>query len=198
MITIRIHGHAARTHRAAPTLCLLAGLACAGTPALAQPPQPPAPQGQPQTPANPADQLVGLFGATCLHFAANPSGLRGFLTQQGAPVMPAQAREAFLAGRAGQVFDVSVPGVNLALVSLDDGGCEAVAEKANRDEVVANLQTEAREANDTITPVGAQADTGPNGVQHAAFQITASGKQMHVLVSTAPAPPQAVITLAPK
>jgi hypothetical protein len=112
--------------------------------------------------------------------------------------MPAQARDAFLAGRAGQVFDVSVPGVNLALVSLDDGGCEAVAEKANREEVLSNLQTAAREANETITPVGSQADTGPNGVQHAAFELTSQGKQMHVLVSTAPAPPQAVLTLAPK
>ena len=145
-----------------------------------------------------ADQLVGLFGATCMHFGGDVRGLRGFLSQQGAPVMPAQARDAFLAGRSGQVFDVSVPGVNLALVSLDDGGCEAVAEKANGTEVLSTLQQAAREAGATMTPLGAQSDSGPNGVRHSAYQLAVGGKQMHVLVSTAPAAPQAVITLAPK
>jgi hypothetical protein len=163
-------------------------------PGMGQPGQP----GQQQPPANPADQLVGLFGATCMHFGGDVHGLRGFLTQQGAPVMPAQARDAFLAGRSGQVFDVSVPGVNLALVSLDDGGCEAVAEKASGSEVLGTLQQAAREAGAKMTPLGAQSDAGPNGVQHSAYQLVVNGKQMYVLVSTAPAAPQAVITLAPK
>ena len=169
--------------------------------------QPRAPQGQAmgqpgqagqQPPPNPADQLVGLFGATCMHFGGDVHGMRAFMTQQGAPVMPAQARDAFLAGRVGEVFDVSVPGVNLALVSLDDGGCEAVAEKANGSEVLGTLQQAAREAGATMTPLGAQSDAGPNGVHHAAYELVVNGKQMHVLVSTAPAAPQAVITLAPK
>jgi hypothetical protein len=184
------------------TFAVAAVLAVTAVPAGAQPQ---APQGQgmrqpgqPQPPANPADQLVGLFGATCMHFGADVRGLRGFLSQQGAPVMPAQARDAFLAGRTGQVFDVSVPGVNLALVSLDDGGCEAVAEKANGNEVLSTLQQAAREAGATMTPLGAQSDSGPNGVRHSAYQLAVGGKQMHVLVSTAPAAPQAVITLAPK
>jgi hypothetical protein len=158
----------------------------------------PAPPAGAQPPANPADQLVGLFGATCLHFAGDPKGLRGFLTQQGATVMPAQARDAFLAGRTGQVFDVSVPGVPLALVSLDDGGCEAVAEKANGDEVRNTLQQEATDAKTPLTPIGGQGEKGPNGVQHSAYSLTADGKAMHVLLSTAAASPQAVITLAPK
>jgi hypothetical protein len=170
----------------------------AASPASAQPaPAPAKAPGQPQTPANPADQLVGLFGATCLHFAGDTAGLRAFLTQQGAPAMPAQARDMFLANRKGQVYDASVPGVNLALVTLDDGGCEAVAEKAARAEVLSTLQQAATEAKVPLTPVGAQED-GPNGVQHSAYTLVAAGKQMHILVSTAPAPPQAVITLAPK
>jgi len=175
--------------RVIPLFCMLA---------LGAQAQPAPPAGAAQPPANPADQLVGLFGATCLHFAGDPSGLRGFLTQQGALVMPAQAREPFLAGRAGQVFDVSVPGVPLALVSLNDGGCEAVAEKANGDEVRNTLQQAAQEAKMPLTPLGGQAEKGPNGVQHSAYSLTAEGRTMHVLLSTAPASPQAVITLAPK
>jgi hypothetical protein len=179
----------AAMRRVIPLFCMLA---------LSAQAQPAPPAGSPQPPANPADQLVGLFGATCLHFAGDPMGLRGFLNQQGATVMPAQARDAFLAGRTGQVFDVSVPGVPLALVSLDDGGCEAVAEKADGDAVRNTLQQEAAEAKTPLTPLGAQAEKGPNGVQHSAYSLTADGKAMHVLLSTAAASPQAVITLAPK
>ena len=152
--------------RVIPLLCMLA---------LGAQAQPAPPGGAAQPPANPADQLVGLFGATCLHFAGDTAGLRGFLTQQGALVMPAQARAAFLAGRSGQVFDVSVPGVPLALVSLDDGGCEAVAEKANGDEVRNTLQQAAQEAKTPLTPLGGQAEKGPNGVQHSAYSLTAIG-----------------------
>jgi hypothetical protein len=157
-------------------------------------PAPPAPQG----PVSGADQVVGLFGATCLQYAGNVAGLRGFLAQQKAPEMPPQARDAFLAGRAGKAFDVSYQTVKLALVSFDDGGCEAVADQANPQEVLSTLQ-EAAQANQVVlTPLGAQPDKQHAGVQHEAFSVNAGGKTMHVLVSTAPAPPQAVLTLAPR
>jgi hypothetical protein len=88
--------------------------------------------------------------------------------------------------------------VNLALVSLDDGGCEAVAEKANPPEVLSTLQQAAKDAHATLTPLGAQSDAGRNGVQHTAYMLASNGRQMHVLVATAPSSPQAVIALAPK
>lgn len=145
-----------------------------------------------------ADQVVGLFGATCLHFAGDVAGMRGFLQQQGAPAMPAQARDAFLAGRPGQVFDVSYQNTRLALVSLDDGGCEAVADQADPAQVLAVLQQAAQENRVVLQPLGAQGEEKRPGVQHQAFAVTLGPKQMHVLVSTAPTAPQAVLTLAPK
>jgi hypothetical protein len=174
-------------------------LALLAAPAYAQQGAPPAgrpPAGSPPQGTG-AEELVGLFGAACLHFAGNPAGTRSFLTQQGVPQMPDKARDAFLAGRAGQVFDASEPGINLAVVSLNDGGCEAVVEKASPEEVLATLQRDAQAANTPLTALGGQADKGPNGVQHTAYAVTAGGKQMHILVSTATAAPQAVITLAP-
>jgi hypothetical protein len=171
--------------RILPILILLA------PPALAQ-------QAQPQPPGSGAEELVGLFGAACLHFAGNPAGTRGFLSQQGVPQMPDKARDAFLAGRKGQVFDASEPGVNLAVVSLDDGGCEAVVEQANPAEVLTTLQREAGTAHTPLTPLGNQADKSANGVQHTAYAVTEAGRQMHILVSTASAAPQAVLTLAPQ
>jgi hypothetical protein len=176
---------------------LLACLGClAGmmtSPAWAQgaPPMDPSADG--------ADQVVGLFGATCLHFSGDPAATRAFLQEQKAPEMPATAATAFLAGRPGKVYDVSYKTVKLALISLDDGGCEAVADQADPRQVIAVLTQSAREANVTLTPLGTQA-TPKNrpGVQQAAYGLTFGGKTMHVLVSTAAAPPQAVLTLVPK
>lgn len=152
----------------------------------------------PQPPATGADQVVGLFGATCLHFAGDARGIRAFLAQQGAPQMPEKARDAFLAGRAGQVFDVSYRDTRLALVSLDDGGCEAVADQADPGQVITTLQQAARENQVPLQPLGGQNTKGPSDVQHQAFAVTLGGRVMHILVSTAPSPPQAVLTLAPQ
>lgn len=175
----------------APLLAVMALLAAPAVSASAQP------AGQ-QPPGSGAEELVGLFGATCLHFAGSPSEVRGFLNEQKVPVMPQTARAAFLAGRAGQVFDASEPGINLAVVSLDDGGCETVVEKANPDEVLSTLIKTAQEAKTPLTPLGDQADKAANGVRHAAFALSENGRTMHILVSTASAAPQAVLTLAPK
>lgn len=146
-----------------------------------------------------ADQVVGLFGATCLHFAGDVAAMRAFLTQQSAPQMPAQARDAFLAGRAGQVFDVSYQSTKLALVSLNDGGCEAATEQADPKQVVAVLGQASQENKITLTPLGSQPDPKARaGVVQTAYSVTLGGKPMHVLVSTAPSPPQAVLTLVPR
>ena len=182
-----------------PLLGLIGGLLTAPVMALAQAP---APGAQPPTGAQPtpngADQLVGLFGATCLHFAGDTAGLRAFLTQQGAPVMPDQARTAFLAGRTGQAYDVSVPNVNLALVSLDNGVCEAVVEKAEPSEILPTLQRSAQEAQVNVQNLGTQADKTGKGIEHTALLLTSGAKKMHVLVSTAPQPPQAVLDFMPQ
>ncbi len=190
--------------QSAPAWAVLCALAAAPVAAPAQttmqaPASGPPGAGGAQPMPNGADQLVGLFGATCLHFSGDVAGLRAFLTQQGAPAMPDPARAAFLAGRTGQAYDVSVPNANLALVSLDDGGCEAVVEHANPSEIVPVLEQSAAEAHVTVQALGGQqADKNGRGVNHAAFLLTSAGKQMHVLVSTAPQPPQAVLTFVPK
>jgi hypothetical protein len=170
--------------------CLLAGLGA--MPALAQP----APQ---DSAGDGADQVVGLFGATCLRFPGDVAGMRGFLKEQKAPEMPEAARDAFLAGRPGDVFDVSYKTTKLALISMNDGGCEAVAETADPQQVVKILTDSARENGVTLTALGAQASPkGRPGVVQTGYGVTLNGQAMHILVSTAPAAPQAVLTLVPK
>ncbi len=171
----------------------LAGSAAWAPPACAQ--------GAPPADANVngADQVVGLFGATCLHFAGDVGATRAFLQEQKAPEMPAKAGDAFLAGRPGKVYDVSFKTVKLALISLDDGGCEAVADQADPAQVISVLTQSARENNVTLAPLGTQATPkGRPGVQQTAYGLSFGGRTMHVLVSTAAAPPQAVLTLVPK
>jgi hypothetical protein len=128
----------------------------------------PAPSQSDAAAVNGADQVVGLFGAACLQFAGDAGATRQFLN------------------------------VKLALVSLDDGACEAVVEQANPAEVLSTLQQAATENHVPLTALGTQADKKRQGVQHAAYSLTIGAKTMHVLVSTAAAPPQAVLTLVPR
>ena len=175
--------------------CLVLGACVIGGSAFAQ-------ETPPQTGAaavDGADQVVGLFGAACLQFAGNAQATRQFLDTQHAPEMPGQARDAFLAGRTGKAYDVSYQTVKLALVSLDDGACEAVVEQAQPSEVLSTLQQAATENHVVLTPLGpTENDKKRQGVQHTAYSLALAGKMMHVLVSTAAAPPQAVLTLAPR
>ncbi len=183
--------------RSTMLICLGALAAAACAPACAQPSSGQAGSSDPGYEG--ADQVVGLFGATCLHFGGDVAAMRGFLQQQKAPLMPAAARDAFLAGRQGEVYDVSYKTTKLALVSLNDGGCEAVVEKADPQQVISVLQQAARDNNAALTPLGTQAPAKNRlGVQQTAYGLTLDGRAMHILVSTAPAPPQAVLTLAPK
>ena len=146
-----------------------------------------------------AEQVVGLFSATCLNFAGDNAALRGFMEEQHAPRMPGQAETAFLAGRAGQVFDVSYQTTKLALVSLDDGACEAVAEHADGARVVSVLGQAAQENHVTLMPLGGQPDPkGRPGVKQTAYGLTLAGRPMHILVSTEVPAPEAVLTLVPK
>ena len=146
-----------------------------------------------------AEQVVGLFSATCLNFAGDNAALRGFLGEQHAPRMPAQAEAAFLAGRHGQVYDVSYQTTKLALVSLDDGACEAVAEHADGARVLAVLGQAAEENHVALTPLGSGPDPkGKPGVKQTAYSLTLAGRPMHILVSTEAPAPEAVLTLVPK
>ncbi len=142
-----------------------------------------------------ADQAVGLFMATCVRFPGDSAGLRGWVTGQGAPAMPRQASDAFLAGRAGQVFDVSYQSTRLALISLDDGGCEAVAEFADPGLVMSYVADALRQAAVPVTLKGDFADKQHPGVSQRVWQATLAGRQWVLNAVTAAQPPQASLGL---
>ena len=78
---------------------------------------------------------MGLFVQGCLPFAGNPAALRDWAKQADLQPVADQARAAFLHGAPGQVFDASVAGAKLALISSDDGICSAVTDQATTNQV---------------------------------------------------------------
>ena len=133
-----------------------------------------------------------------MNFASDVAALRGFLQEQKAPRMPPQAETAFLAGRAGQVFDTSYQTTKLALVSLDDGSCEAVAEHADGAKVLAVLNQAAQENGVALSPAGGPPPKSRPGVTQTVYGLTLVGHPMHIFVSTETPAPEAVLTLVPK
>jgi hypothetical protein len=92
------------------------------------------------------EELVGLFIQGCLPFAGDAPALRAWAGQTGLSPVPEQARAAFLNGAPGQVFNGSVAGVKLALVSSDDGICSAVTDQATQQAVTDALEAGFRQA----------------------------------------------------
>lgn len=178
--------------------CLLPGAALA---------QPAAPAGQPPaaqaatTPSEGAAEVVGLFGATCVHYAGNAAGLRGWLTQEHAPEMPAELRSFFLAGRQGQVYDVSSQSARLALVSADDNTCSVYADIADPALVQRGLESAMQQAQLQFTTQGDHPDQQDPTLRHRDYSVTLNGRPWLVLVTTTTAPsagkPQADLTLRP-
>ncbi len=181
-------------------------LACLLLPAplLAQTTAAPIPGAAPALGAGPlgAQQVVGLFMATCLQFGANRDQLRGFLQQQGARTVPSPARDAFLQGRAGVVYDASYQTTHLALVSLDSGGCEAVSEFADPGLVMTDLTQALAQAQIPAQPQGSNmADPRNPAIHHQAYAIAGSTNGGHaatiVAATSLRGTPQAVLTLTP-
>ncbi len=175
-------------------------------PLLAQTTPAPVPDAAPALSPGPlgAQQVVGLFMATCLQFGANRDQLRGFLQQQGARAVPAPTRDFFLQGRPGAVYDTSYrQTTHLALVSLDNGGCEAVSEFADPALVVADLGQAMAQAQIAAQPQGPNlADPKNPAIHHQTYAISGGSNGGHaatILAATSTrGTPQAVLTLVPR
>lgn len=184
---------------------LMLALLLMPTPLLAQTSAAPTPDTAPAVGPGPlgAQQVVGLFMATCLQFGANRDQMRGFLQQQGARAVPPPTRDLFLRGRPGVVYDASYRTTHLALVSLDNGGCEAVSEFADPTLVVADLGQALAQARIPAQPQGPNmVDPKNPAIHHQAYAIAGSSTGGHaatiVAATSARGTPQAVLTLTPQ
>ena len=130
------------------------------------------------------EELVGLFIQGCLPFAGDAAGLRQWAGQTGLQPVPEQARAAFLHGAPGQVFDGSVAGVRLALVSSDDGLCSAVTDQATQQSVADALEAGFRQAGLGFRLAIERDDAQINAIHHREY-LAAKGKRgWRVLAAT--------------
>ena len=183
------------------TLASLAAACLAPGLALAQQPAGQAGAQQVTNPTEGAAEVVGLFGQTCVHYAGSAAALRAWLTQESAPQMPAELAAYFLAGRQGQVFDVSTQNARLALVSGNDNTCSAYVDAADPNAVVQNIETAMKQGNVQFALQGDHPDQQDPSLHHRDYRVTLAGQPWLILVTTANAAaqgkPQAVLTLHP-
>ena len=87
-----------------------------------------------------AQQLVALFGRSCLQFAGETAAMRADLTARRIPPLPADAYAALLPDRPGRGFDASNVVTPMTVLSADDGNCLVLAAQAELSEAVARLE----------------------------------------------------------
>jgi hypothetical protein len=146
------------------------------------------------------EELVGLFIQGCLPFAGDAAALRQWAGQTGLTPAPEQARAAFLHGVPGQVFDGSVAGAKLALVSSDDGICSTVTDKATQQSVADALEAGFRQAGLGFKLVIERDDPKVNAIHHREY-LAAKGKRgWRVLAATVKGDQggEAMLTAAPE
>jgi hypothetical protein len=150
-----------------------------------------------------ADQsaaLAGLFMQSCLNFAGDPAGLRAWAAGKGLPAVPEQARQAFLHGAPGQVFDASDNEGKFVVTSSDDGICSAITNAAGQAATVAALEADLRDSGIAFRLVIERDDKNIPDIHHREYLATKGGRGWRILLATVkdPSGGQAMITGAPE
>ena len=131
-----------------------------------------------------AKQVAGLFMHSCMQFAGDKEGLRGWAKKTGLPELPADVAESFLYGLPGVVFDASNKDGKFVLVSEDDGSCSAIAEIASGPSVITNLEQDMNEAKITFKVTSEKNDTEEKSLEHREYLATQGDRGWLLLVST--------------
>ena len=166
-------------------LMVIAGGAALLTPAFADEP-----------PVTNARQVAGLFMQSCLQFAGDRDGLRGWAKQAGLKELPAPAQDQFLYGLPGVVFDASNKEGKFVLVSEDGGSCWVLAETASGPAVINDLEQDLKEAQIAFKVTGEKPDAEEEILSHREYQASQGERGWLLLVSIVkdPAGGQAMLT----
>ena len=147
-------------------------------------------------PSDTAKQVAGLFMQSCIQFAGDKDGLRGWAKKTGLKVLPAPAQDRFLYGLPGVVFDASNNQGRFVLVSEDGGSCSVVAELASGPVVIADLEKDLSEAKISFKVTGDNADSEEKTLKHREYTATQGDRGWLLMVSTVKDPTggQAMLT----
>lgn len=143
-----------------------------------------------------AKQVAGLFMQSCVRFAGDRDGLRGWATQTGLKILPQGVQDRFLSGLPGLVFDASNKDGKFVLVSDDSGACSVVAEMASGIGVIADLEQDLSEARINFRLTAEKSDPQETVLKHREYQASQGDRTWLLLVSTVkdPAGGQAMLT----
>ena len=151
----------------------IAGIAALTTPARADDP-----------PNVAAKQVTGLFVQSCLRFAGDKDGLRGWAGTSGLKALPTGVQDRFLYGLPGVVFDASNNMGKFVLVSEDGGSCSVVAEMASGPGVITDLEQDLNDARITFKVTAERADAEEKALKHREYQASQGQRGWLLLVST--------------
>ncbi len=146
-----------------------------------------------------AKQVAGLFMQSCLQYAGSKDALRNWAKKNGLNELNPDAKEVFLYGLPGVVFDATNRTGKFVLVSEDGGSCSAMAERAAAKSVVADLEQDLREAKIDFKVTSESDDADEKVLRHREYLVTQGQRQWLLLVSTVkdPAGGQAMLTINP-
>ncbi|WP_428485295.1 NMCC_0638 family (lipo)protein [Rhodopila sp.] len=150
--------------------------------------------------ADAAQELAGLFMQSCLPYAGDPAGLRGWAKRIGLPHAAEQARVAFLHGAPGEVFDGSNAVGKFVLVSSDDGICSALTDQSTQQPAIDALETDLRQGGIAFRLVIERDDKNIPAIHDREYLATKNGRSWRILLATVKGDKggQAMITGAPE
>jgi len=143
-----------------------------------------------------AKQVAGLFVQSCIQFAGDKNGLRGWAKKTGLKELPDSVQDRFLYGLQGVVFDASNKDGKFVLVSEEGGSCSVVAEMANGPSVIADLEQDLNTAKITFKVTAEKPDAEEKALNHREYQASQGDRGWLLLVSTVknPAGGQVMLT----
>ncbi len=137
---------------------------------------------------------------SCMTYAGDSSGLRAWAKKIGLPEAPDKARDAFLHGAPGRVFDASDPDGKFALISSDDGICSAVTDQATQQAAIDALETDLHDSGVAFRMVIERDDKTYPAIHDREYLATKNGRSWRILLATlnGDAGGQAMLTGAPE
>jgi hypothetical protein len=141
-----------------------------------------------------------LFIRGCLPFTGDPAALRQWADGLHLKPVPEPARSAFLHRAKGAVFDASSQAAKLVLVSLDDGSCSVITDRAADAVVAQGLEAALREVHATFRMVTERADPMNPDLHHREYLAALGKRAWRILAATVTSAPEgrAMITAAPE
>ena len=155
-----------------------------------------APANAADTGATSAQQVATLFMQSCLQYAGDRDGLRGWAKKIGLKELPAEEQDRYLYGLPGVVFDASNKHGRFALVSEDGGSCSVLAASASGQAVLTDLEQKLHDAQISFKVTAERPDAIERTLQHREYIAQQGKREWLLLVSTVqdPAGGEAILT----